>query len=368
MNLANLFGGVAVIAWIIAIVVVMMVVFQATRGQPIKNGSTVVIVAIIGAIVLSTVSAGLVFINPEERGVVISAIQSSGYRQQPLDPGLKWIIPFAENVVRYPISKQTYTMSIAKDEGQIIGDDSIEARTSDGQVVKVDASVIFSVNPEQVVNVHITWQDRYSTDLVRALSRGVIRDAVSQFGIEEVYSSKRLELVVKIRDEMKIKLEENGLLLSDFVLRNISFSDEYAASVETKQIAEQQAQQAKFVVEQRRQEAEQMRQTAEGKKDAAILEAQGRAESRLIEADAEAKGLTMIAAVLQNNPDLLTYQYITKISPNVDVMFLPSDAPFIFPLPDVQSGQIISEPSIVPTVPPQAQPTIPETVPEETTE
>ena len=29
-----------------------------------------------------------------------------------LNPGLHFIVPFAENVVLYPISKQTYTMSI----------------------------------------------------------------------------------------------------------------------------------------------------------------------------------------------------------------------------------------------------------------
>jgi len=34
----------------------------------------------------------------------------------------------------------------------------------------------------------------------------------------------------------------------------------------------------------------------------------------------------------------LTYLYIEKLSPNVEVMFLPSDAPFIFPLPDTGLG------------------------------
>ncbi len=52
--------------------------------------------------------------------------------------------------------------------------------------------------------------------------------------------------------------------MHDFVLRNIAFSPEYAASVEQKQIAEQLAQQAAFVVQQRKQEAEQARKTARG--------------------------------------------------------------------------------------------------------
>ena len=49
----------------------------------------------------------------------------------------------------------------------------------------VDASIIYGVDPGKVVQVHITWQDRYSTDLVRPVARGVIRDAVSQYGVED---------------------------------------------------------------------------------------------------------------------------------------------------------------------------------------
>jgi regulator of protease activity HflC (stomatin/prohibitin superfamily) len=348
LNIATIFGVIATIAWIVAIFVIVLIIFQAARSKPVKKGATIVLVVIIAAILLTTVSAGLVFINPEERGVVISAISPNGYRDKALEPGLRWIVPFAESVIRYPISKQTYTMSIAPEEGNIKGDDSIEARTADGQKVLIDASVIFAIDPQKVVQVHITWQNRYSTDLVRAVSRGVIRDAVSQFGIEEVYSSKRLELVQDIREALQEKMAENGLLLSDFVLRNISFSDEYAASVEQKQIAEQQAQQAKFVVEQRKQEADQAREVAKGQRDAAIFRAEGDAQARVIQAQAEADALKLIAEALKNNPDLLTYQYITKISPNVQVMFLPSNAPFIFPLPDMQTVEIPSTTTISP--------------------
>jgi regulator of protease activity HflC (stomatin/prohibitin superfamily) len=335
MNIARLFQAVAMFAWLGFFVVIALVVVQASRKTPVKRGGTLVLIVALVAIVFSTVSAGLVFIEPQERGVVISAIDPRGYREQALQPGLHWVIPFAESVVTYPISRQTYTMSIAPSEGQISGDDSIEARTSDGQKVLIDASIIFAVDPAEVVKVHITWQNRYDRDLVRAQARGVIRDAVSQFGIEEVYSSKRFELVDMVRTELKNKLDENGLILVDFVLRNISFSDEYAASVEQKQIAEQLAQQGKFVVEQKKQEAEQARQIAEGRADAAVIEAQGRADARLIEADAEAKALLLVAAAIRDNPDLLTYQYINQITPNIEVMLLPSNAPFVFPLPQM---------------------------------
>ena len=335
MNIARLFSVVSLFAWVAFFLVLAFVVVQASRKTPIKRASTLVLIVGVVAIVISTVSAGLVFIEPQDRGVVISAIDPKGYRDQALEPGLHWVIPFAESVVQYPISRQTYTMSIMPTEGQMQGDDSIEARTSDGQKVLIDASIIYAVDPTQVVKVHITWQNRYDRDLVRAQARGVIRDAVSQFGIEEVYSSKRFELVKMVSDELINKFDENGLIMIDFVLRNISFSDEYAASVEQKQIAEQLAQQGKFVVEQKKQEAEQARQSAEGRADAAVIEAQGRADARLIEAEAEAKALRLVANAIKDNPDLLTYEYIKQITPNIEVMLLPSNSPFLFPLPEM---------------------------------
>jgi len=304
MNIETVFNTLATIAWVIAVLVTIVIVAQKLRNQDIRRSGLIITLVFVGALILSLISAGLVFINPQERGVVISALMPEGYRKDALEPGLAWIVPFAENVITYPISKQTYTMSTINDEGQVFGDDSIEARTADGQKVLLDASVIFSVAPDKVVQVHVDWQDRYDNDLVRPVSRGVIRDAVSQFGIEEVYSLKRDELVEIINIKMTEAFDENGLIMYEFVLRNISFSEEYAASVEQKQIAEQQAQQSSFVVEQRKFEADQARATAEGDRDAAILAAEGRAEAQLIEAEAAAKALALINAQISQNPNL----------------------------------------------------------------
>lgn len=350
MNVASFLQALAVIAWLLFFGTIILLGVRVSRGKAIKGITTVMLVMLVSAILLSAIAAGLVFIPPEQRGVVISAIAPNGYREQALTPGLHWIVPALEYVVTYPIARQTYTMSIAPSEGQVTGDDSVAARTADGQEIYIDASVIYAINPDQVVQVHIEWQSRYAHDLVRPLARGIIRDAVSQYGVEEVYSTKRSELTRLIGDTLSTKLSENGLMLVEFILRNITFSPEYAASVEQKQIAEQQAQQAAFVVEQKKQEAEQARQTAQGLADAAVISAEGEAqaivikaqadaEARLIAAEAEAKALGLIAAAIKNNPDLLLYQYITRLSPGIRVMLVPTDNPFLLTLPSLENQE-----------------------------
>lgn len=332
MRITDLITVLSVILWLAVLGIVILSSVQAARGQKIKNARMITVILAVSALLTTVLSAGLVFVEPEERGVVISALAPKGYREEALQPGLRWVMPFVERVELYPISRQAYTMSIATNEGAIQGDDSITARTSDGQEIFVDASVIYQIDPEKVVDVHILWQNRYA-DLVRAQARGIIRDAVSQFGVEDVVTDKRFELVDFINKNMTAKLDENGLILVDFVLRNITFSDEYAASVEQKQIAEQQAKQAAFVVEQRKQEAQQAVETSKGEAEAAVIAAEGNAKARMIEAQAEADALKLIQEAIANNPELLTYQYITKLAPNINTMLLPSESPFVFQLP-----------------------------------
>ena len=340
MDITAVFKFLAFLLWVAAIGMIVIVVARAGRGQPTRGLMTGVLVTVVVAVLVTVISLGVIFVQPDERDVVISALQDQGYRSQALQPGLNFIVPLFENVRPYTIARKTYTMASATTEGQVSGDDSIRARTRDGQQVSVDASVIYAIDPAKVIDLHIKWQDRYEDNLIRPEARGIIRDAVSQYDVEQVVSTKRAEMERQITAILEEKLAENGLILNDFVLRDIHFSDEYAAAVEQKQISQQQAQQAAYVVEQRKQEAEQARQTAQGRADSVVIDSKGAAEARVIQAEAEAKALGLIASVLQANPNLLTYQYITKLAPNVQVMFLPNNAPFIFPLPQTATETI----------------------------
>jgi regulator of protease activity HflC (stomatin/prohibitin superfamily) len=342
MNIAQVVQFVATGAWLVAIGLVVLVVMRSSRGQAVKGFSTGLIVMFVVAVALSLAGAGIVFIEPDQLAVVVTAANKDGIRPEPLTAGIHFIIPVVDRVEYYSILRQTYTMSVVGTEGQVSGDDSIQVRTKDGQQVYIDASVIYAVDPNKAVDLYRTWRKDYENGLVRPQSRGVIRDISSQYGVEEIVSSKRAEMEQQITDQLVKIFSDNNLILQDFVLRNIRFSDEYAKAVEQKQIAEQQAQQAKFVVESKKQEAEQARQTAQGQADAAVIAAKGAAEARIIQAKAEAEALNLIAEALKNNPDLLNYQYISKLSPNIQVMLVPNDNPYLLPLPTMQPTPVPS--------------------------
>jgi regulator of protease activity HflC (stomatin/prohibitin superfamily) len=227
-------------------------------------------------------------------------------------------------------------MSKTANEGQKSGDDSVAVRTKDGQQVYIDVSVLYGIDPSKANLVHIKYQNRFEEDFVRPTVRAAVRDVMSGYNVEDAYGEKRTEIQTKIHDLVASKFPENGLVMRDLLLRNITFSDEFIKAVEQKQVAQQQAEQAK-------QEAERARTIAKGQADAAVTSAQGEAnaaveraqgEAKAIElrAAADAKALALINEQISKNPALVQWRYIEKLAANVSLILLPSNSPFLFDL------------------------------------
>lgn len=349
LNLDSLLNLIAVGAWILFLVYVAVLFVRGVVREGLEPairsiGSSRVIIPLVLAVLVTALSAAVVFIDPTRVAVVISLLSPDGVRPQPLRAGFHLIAPLLETDVEYPIAWQTYTMSGSAGEAGNRGNDSIRARTSDGQEVRIDTSLIFRLNPEQVVTLHIDWQSRYIEDLIRPVVRGVVRTEVSRYKAGEVNSSQRADLEASLGRILGQQFADKGILVDQFLIRDITFTDEYAAAVENKQIALE-------GIQRTLNEAEQMRNLAAGQRDRTIaeadgrrqqfqLEAQGRAAAILTEARAQADALKMIGEALAQNPNLLTYEYIDKLSPNIRVMLVPNNAPYLLPLPDLNDAAL----------------------------
>ena len=331
---------------------VFYVVSSRAQGRSMRISIAVVAILLVLGIALNALGAGLTFIDQTEVGVVISPLSPGGVRPEPLNAGIHWVIPFLESVNRFSISQQEYTMSGTIGEGAVQGDDAVEARTADGQQVFIDATVRYSVDPARAVELRRRWvtQDRYISSFVRPTTRNVIYNTAARYGVEEIYSVKRAELQQVIFEQLITEYAQQGLVLEAFQLRNITFTEDYAKSIEEKQIAEQNALRARFLVEQQIQEAERLREEARGQRDAAITKADGDAQATVLRAQAEAEALRLVSDALKANPDLLTFRYIEKLAPGINTVLLPSNAPFIL---DINS---LLSPSVA-TPAPQPSPT-----------
>lgn len=329
-NFENLLTLATRLVWAAFILYTIIVFITTARNYGLViAGIRLISARVIGPLLIPVTftlfTMSLIFIPPQEVGVVISLLSPGGIRPQPLRAGLHWIFPILEWRETYPIYWQTYTMSGITAQTDASGtsgegpQDSIRARTSDGQEVYLDTSIIFHVDEQQVVAIHVEWQKRYITDLVSPLIRGEVRSQISQFTAREVNSSARRDLEITLDRQLREQLGEKGLVVDRFLLRDVTFSPEFVAAIESKQVAVEQRDQANY-------EAERQRILAQGDADAAITRATGQADS-----------LKLIGGALAQNRDLTTYHYVEKLAPNIRVMLLPSNAPFLLPLPDLET-------------------------------
>jgi regulator of protease activity HflC (stomatin/prohibitin superfamily) len=325
------FGILGIIGWgliILAVLLAVNTVNQRAKGLSGFLPRGVILAVLALGIAITIVGNGLISIAQNERGLVRNLF--TGVRLPTLEPGVHFVTPFIESVKRYSTGQDTYTMSKTSSEGEVKGDDSVTARTSDGQEVFIDASITFRPDEAQLLQLFTRFPaDNWKDVLVRPQSRSIIYNRVAVYKIEEVYSTKREVLQKQIEEELRTVLTKNGLILESFLMRNVTFSADYAKSIEDKQIAQQNAERARFVVDQERQEAERVRVSAQGRADASVTAAKGDAESQVIRAKAEAQALGLIAAQLKENPNLLTFRYIEKLAPGVQTIFLPANQPFL---------------------------------------
>lgn len=212
----------------------------------------------------------LIFIPAGAVGVVYD--MGRGILSTPMKEGLNFAIPIWQRVTIMDTRLQEYTMSMAPDEGALRRDDSLDAPTSDGQQVKVDATVIFRIDPAMAPTVYKTIGTDYVDKLIRPYSRSQIRMVISRYTAPAIYSEKRQEAETIMTQELADLLKPKNIVIDKILLRTVVFSEEYSKAIEDKVIAEQKVKQAEYEV-----------QVASQVAQAKIAEAKGLAEAQQLQ-------------------------------------------------------------------------------------
>lgn len=356
----------AVIGFLISVFVLLIIggvalsAVNASRGRKTRPGIILAVSGLVGALILGPLNAGLVLIQPNEVGVVFRQTSKSTPLLEPLQPGLSWVLPFVDQVIPYDVGQQSVTMVGSSDFGQETSSadtfSSVRAISSDGQVIFADITVIFRVNGVQINEIHRNWRGGYLDQFIIPQTRSEVRNAISEYGAEEIYSGGRAALETQIVEGLQSSFEREGFLLTDILIRDISFSPEFTDAIEQKQIAEQEAQRAAFRVQQAQQEAEQVRVEAKGQADAAVLAAEGEAKAIVLKAEADAEALRLINEILSENPNLLQYEYINRLGDKIQLIIIPSNSPFLFDLESLMDQAGIDQAN-QPALPPTSTPT-----------
>ena len=165
----------------------------------------------LAAVAFAQYARPLVYVKPGTLAVVVSPYSSRGYRDETLQPGVRFLLP-GERIVLYPTSPASITISLGG------SDQPIQAR--DGRSVSFDATVVYSIDPNSLLALYVAWQARYESDLVEPLARGVARDVVAQYWPEQVVMPHPLQVEEAIATELRLRLSEQHLVLEAFTISN----------------------------------------------------------------------------------------------------------------------------------------------------
>lgn len=251
----------------------------------------VIIILIVGIFLFRST---VIFIPAGSVGVLFDRIR--GVQEKPLPEGIGFAIPIIQSVTLMDTRLQEYTMSAVTDEGAFLKDDSLDAPTSDGQQVKVDATVLYKIDPEKAPQIYKTIGADYVSKLIRPFSRSQIRMVISRYSAPAIYSEKRQEAEEVMTKEIKELLESKNIVIDKVLLRAVYFSEEYSQAIEAKVIAEQRVKQAEF-------EVKQATQTAQAK----IAEARGLAEAQNLQKASLTQEYLQLEAIRKWNGILPNY-------------------------------------------------------------
>lgn len=156
--------------------------------------------------------------------------------------------------------------------------------SKDLQNVNITLRILFRPIPDALPNIYTTLGIDYEDRVLPSITNEVLKAVVAQFDAGELITQREV-VSARISEDLTKRADQFGIILDDISITHLTFGREFTMAVELKQVAQQEAEKARFLVE----KAEQIKKaniiSAEGDTQAAELLATafGKAGEGLVE-------------------------------------------------------------------------------------
>lgn len=142
--------------------------------------------------------------------------------------------------------------------------------SKDLQMVNISLRVLARPDAAQLPTVYRMLGTDYDERVLPSICNEVLKSVVAKFNASQLIT-QRQQVSLLVRKELTDRARDFNIIMDDVSITELSFGKEYAAAVEAKQVAQQEAQRAQFTVEQAKQERQQKIVHAEGEAEAAKM-------------------------------------------------------------------------------------------------
>jgi len=242
----------------------------------------IILLVIMSLVVIGVVTtASVKIVDAGTRGVLLhwNAVDLT---QPPLDEGLHFVTPFADDVINIEVRTLKYEKSTT-------------SASKDLQTVRTTVTVNYHPEREMVHYLYKNLGLDYENRVIQPAIEETVKQVTANYNAEELIT-KRPQVKADIQNEILIRLNEFNLATEVISITDFEFSPLFAQAIEAKVEAEQKALKAENDLTRIQVEAQQEEAQAIGIAKANIAKAQG-----------EAEAIRIINVALAENPNYLEW-------------------------------------------------------------
>lgn len=202
---------------------------------------------VIAVLLLITLFTAMRSVDTGRIGVVT---QYGAVTGRELEEGFAWVAPWGiNNVTEYDVKTQ-------KEEQQAT------AATRDLQDVNAKVVVNYSVERGKVSDIHKSVGVNYKDVLITPAIQSAFKSNTAKYNALDLIN-KRGQAESEVKTELIARLASRGVTIENVSIIDLTYSPEFTKSIESRQVAEQNAKRAEFNLQQARLDAQSQQVQAE---------------------------------------------------------------------------------------------------------